>query len=57
MASAEHEPIMGFWGICPQWVQGLSPWLGGEEVNVFFIINGWSFVMKIQRISSFSTNS
>jgi hypothetical protein len=22
MASAEREPVMGVWGLCPQWVQG-----------------------------------
>ena len=30
MASAEHEPITGVWGQSPQWVQGQSPWSGGE---------------------------
>ena len=25
MASAEREPIMGVWGLCPQWGPGAKP--------------------------------
>ena len=30
MASAEREPIIGVWGLCPQWVQGRSPRSGAK---------------------------
>jgi len=30
MASAEHEPIRGFWGCAPSGVQGQSPWAGDQ---------------------------
>ena len=30
MASAEHERITGVWGRAPSWVQGHSPWSGGQ---------------------------
>jgi len=36
MASAEHEPITGVWGIAPSGVQGHSPWSGGHE-SIFII--------------------
>ena len=30
MASAGARAYMGVWGRCPQWVQGQSPWSGGQ---------------------------
>jgi len=30
MASAEHEPITGFWGGAPGGFQGQNPWSGGQ---------------------------
>jgi len=30
MASVEHEPITGVWSRAPSWVQGQSPWSGGQ---------------------------
>jgi len=42
MASAEREPIMGVWGLCPQRVQGQSPWSGGlcpPEAERFLVLS------------------
>ena len=30
MASAEHEPIMGVWGLCPQRGPGAEPLVRGS---------------------------
>jgi hypothetical protein len=30
MASAEREPIMGVWGLCPQWGPGAKPLVRGS---------------------------
>ena len=30
MASAEREPILGVWGLCPQWGPGAKPLVGGQ---------------------------
>jgi len=41
MASAEREPIMGVWGLCPSGVQGQSPWSGGKaplKLNAFGVV-------------------
>ena len=35
MASAEREPIMGVWVLCPSGVQGQSPWSEGQP-NAFW---------------------
>ena len=29
LASAKREPIMGAWGLCPQWCMGVKPLVGG----------------------------
>jgi len=29
-ASAGHEPIIGVWGLCPQWDPGAKPLVGGS---------------------------
>ena len=31
MASAEREPILGVWGLCPQWGPGAKPLVGVRE--------------------------
>jgi len=31
MASAEHEPITGFWGQSPQWGPGAEPVVRGAK--------------------------
>jgi len=30
MVSAEREPIMGVWGLCPQWGPGAEPLVWGQ---------------------------
>jgi len=60
MASAEREPITGIWGLCPQWGQSRGRRSGGRsspEAERIFYIKWLSLVLKIQHISSFSTNS
>jgi len=57
MASAEREPIMGSGGFAPIGVEGQSPSLGCQEASKLNVYKWLSFVMKIQRISSLSTNS
>ena len=42
MASAEHEPIMGVWGLCPQRGPGAEPLVMGSgaqlpEAEHFFL--------------------
>ena len=44
MASAEREPIMGVWGLCPQRGPGLCPWSGGQgakppEAECFLVLS------------------
>jgi len=34
MASAEREPIMGFWGLCPQRDPGAEPLVRGQSPPV-----------------------
>ena len=33
MASAEREPIMGIWGLCPQWGPGAKPLVRGSDAK------------------------
>jgi hypothetical protein len=39
MASAEREPILGVWGLCPQWGPGAKPLVGDAKKWHVKIIN------------------
>ena len=42
MASAEREPIMGVWGLCPKWGPGAEPRSGGSggvEAERFLVLS------------------
>ena len=48
MASAEREPIMGVWGLCPSGVQGQSPWSGGQGGEAPLKLNAFGVVICLK---------